>query len=99
MTERLETLNVAELDEASRREIVELCERAFDEDFSRFFDLMRDTTHVLLRGDDGRLLSHAAWVERGLQPVGLPVLRTAYVEAVATEKEYRGLGLGSAVMR
>ena len=26
-------------------------------------------------------------------------LRTAYVEAVATEKEYRGLGLGSAVMR
>jgi aminoglycoside 2'-N-acetyltransferase I len=98
MTARLQTLPVAELDDASRREIVKLCERAFDEDFSRFFELMRETTHVLLRGDDGRLLSHAAWVERALQPVGLPVLGTAYVEAVATDPAHRQQGLATAVL-
>jgi aminoglycoside 2'-N-acetyltransferase I len=98
VTRRLETLNVDELDDDARLEITGFCERAFGEDFSRFFELMRDTTHVLLRDDGGRLLSHAAWVERGLQPTGLPVLRTAYVEAVATDPDHRGLGLATAVL-
>jgi aminoglycoside 2'-N-acetyltransferase I len=36
---------------------------------------------------------------RWLQPEGLPLLRTAYVDAVATSPAQQGRGVGSAVMR
>jgi aminoglycoside 2'-N-acetyltransferase I len=35
---------------------------------------------------------------RWLQPENLPLLRTAYVDAVATLPRYQGQGIGSAVM-
>lgn len=38
-------------------------------------------------------------VTRWLQPAGHPPLRTAYIEAVATEKAYRGRGLATELMR
>ncbi len=44
-------------------------------------------------------MSHACWVTRWLQPEGLPLLKTAYVEAVATIPALQGKGFGSAVMR
>jgi aminoglycoside 2'-N-acetyltransferase I len=36
---------------------------------------------------------------RWLQPESLPLLKTAYVDAVATHPLYQGQGIGSAVMR
>jgi aminoglycoside 2'-N-acetyltransferase I len=39
------------------------------------------------------------WVTRWLQPGTLPVLRTAFVEAVATDPAYQGRRLATAVMR
>ncbi len=45
----------------------------------------------------GRVLSHAAVVERVLEIDGRP-LRAGYVEAVATMPGYEGRGFGSAVM-
>jgi aminoglycoside 2'-N-acetyltransferase I len=36
---------------------------------------------------------------RWLQPEGLPLLKTAYVDAVATLPEYQGRGYGSQVMQ
>jgi aminoglycoside 2'-N-acetyltransferase I len=93
-----EVVPVGDLGHDERREIIDLCERAFDEDFSRFFEQFPDTIHVLIRDSGGHLLSHAAWVTRWLQPGTLPILPTAYVEAVATDSDHRGSGLGSAVL-
>jgi aminoglycoside 2'-N-acetyltransferase I len=39
------------------------------------------------------------WVERWLQPAGHPPLRTAYVEAVATEQSEQQRGFGTLVMQ
>ena len=45
------------------------------------------------------MVSHAMWVTRWLQAGNQPPLRTAYVEMVATEPQFQGRGLASAVMR
>ena len=54
-------------------------------------------THFLLE-TDGAIASHAAVVERELHVGGVP-LRTAYVEAVATDPRRQGHGLGTQVMQ
>ena len=81
-----------------RSAIIALCEVAFDEPFEQLFDLLPGSRHLLVYAD-GRLISHACWVTRWLQPAGLPPLRTAYVEAVATHPERQGHGYGTLVMR
>jgi aminoglycoside 2'-N-acetyltransferase I len=43
-------------------------------------------------------VGHAVATTRWLQPQGLPLLRTAYIDAVATLPVYQGQGIGSAVM-
>ena len=62
------------------------------------FRLLPGSTHILVRVE-GVLASHACWVARWLQPGGLRALRTAYVEAVATDPSRQGEGLGSLAMR
>ncbi len=57
-----------------------------------------DATHVLGYYND-LLVCHALWVTRYLQAGTNPMMRTAYVEAVATEAEYRSRGFASAVMK
>jgi aminoglycoside 2'-N-acetyltransferase I len=94
------TLDVVPCDNlgaVERREIIDLCVLAYDEDFASLFELLPGTCHVLVR-DGGALISHACWVTRWLQPAGLPLLRTAYVEAVATHPQRQGEGLGSRAM-
>jgi len=83
---------------ALRAEVLELCNVAYGEDLTDLFRSLDAGVHVLVR-DDGRLVSHAMWVTRWLQVDGDPLLRTAYVEAVATDPKYRNLGLASRVMR
>jgi aminoglycoside 2'-N-acetyltransferase I len=53
-------------------------------------------THVLAE-QDGRIVAHAAVVERTLYVAGRP-LATGYVEGVATAPQRQGSGLGTAVM-
>jgi Predicted acetyltransferase involved in intracellular survival and related acetyltransferases len=48
---------------------------------------------------DGHLVSHALWVTRYLQAGHGPLLRTAYVEAVATDPDYQRRGFATAVMQ
>jgi aminoglycoside 2'-N-acetyltransferase I len=78
--------------------IVDLCTAAYDEDFNDIFAALPGTVHVL-GYHAGVLVSHAAWVTRWLQPAGLNPLRTAYIEAVATDPAHQGRGYASAVMR
>ena len=86
------------LSAAERDEIIALCAAAFDEEFGRMFELLRGSTHVLARLD-GRLVAHACWVTRWLQPDGLAPLRTAYIEAVAVDPDHQRRGIGGHVMR
>jgi aminoglycoside 2'-N-acetyltransferase I len=68
-------------------------------EFQRLFSFLPpDGLHVLAYVGE-RLSSHAVVTTRWLQPEGLPLLKTAYVDAVSTSPEFQGQGHGSAVMR
>src|SRR5574342_462798 len=86
------------ISETLRKEIVSLCNRAYEKDMGTLFETFVDATHVLGYYND-LLVCHALWVTRRLQVGTNPILRTAYVEAVATEVEYRNRGFASSVMK
>jgi len=96
---RLEVVTADALDDAVRAEIINLCESAYGEDFTRLFEQLPHSVHVLARDRRGVLVSHAEWVTRWLQPAEHPVFRTAYVEAVATAPKQQRQGLATAVLR
>ena len=81
-----------------RKEIVSLCNRAYEKDMEAIVETFVDATHVLGYYRD-IFVCHALWVTRYLQVGTDPILRTAYVEAVATEAQYRNRGLASAIMK
>jgi aminoglycoside 2'-N-acetyltransferase I len=95
---QLTILPSSQLSNSQLAEIVELCTAAFDEDYQPYLDNFGPADHVLCH-DGGRLVSHALWVERWLQPGELLPLRTAYIEGVCTDMDHRGRGYASAVMR
>lgn len=98
----LAVLPTAALTTAARAAIVALCNRAFahdpNHDFDTLFDYVTASKHVLASFDE-TLVAHACWAYRWLEPQGLPPLRTAYVDAVATQPAYHRRGIGSAVMQ
>ncbi|HEY7180499.1 MAG TPA: GNAT family N-acetyltransferase [Blastocatellia bacterium] len=94
-----EVVTADALDSAARAEIIALCESAYGEGFTRLFEELTGSVHVLARDERGAIVSHAEWVTRWLQPAGHPVLRTAYVEAVATAPARQRQGLATAVLR
>jgi aminoglycoside 2'-N-acetyltransferase I len=83
---------------AERDAIVALCERAFREPITGYLALLPAPVHVLAHAG-GTLVSHACWVTRCLQAGDGPLLRTAYVELVATEPGQERRGYAGAVMR
>jgi aminoglycoside 2'-N-acetyltransferase I len=95
----IDTRRTSELDEIARADVVQLCIEAHQEpDFENLFSyLPPEGLHVLARRGD-KLVGHAVVTNRWLQPEGLPLLRTAYVDAVATSPATRGRGVGTAVM-
>ncbi len=79
------------------RAILELCSRVYGEPAGDFEPWAQQAVHFLgYLGE--RLVSHAMAVERWLQPAGHPPLRTAYVEAVATERSEQQRGFGTLIM-
>jgi aminoglycoside 2'-N-acetyltransferase I len=88
----------AELSAQARDEILALCDRAYGEDLRPAFDAFVEPVHVLAIVE-GTIVSHALWVTRWLVPRGSTPLRTAYVEAVATDPVHVRRGFASAVMR
>jgi aminoglycoside 2'-N-acetyltransferase I len=87
-----------DLSRADRAAVIDLCSRAFEMDFAPLFNTFNEPTHVLAKLD-GVLVSHALWVSRWLQASNGPLLRTAFVEAVATDPAYQGRGYATQVMR
>jgi aminoglycoside 2'-N-acetyltransferase I len=86
------------ISETLKKEIVSLCYRAYEKDMGILFETFLDATHVLGYSND-LLVCHALWVTRYLQAGTNPVMRTAYVEAVATEAKYRHRGFASSIMK
>jgi aminoglycoside 2'-N-acetyltransferase I len=87
-----------DLSPPQRAEIVELCSHAYQEDFSAIVQLPYDHPVHILAYATGTLVSHALWFTRLLSYNGFP-LRSAYVEAVATEPAYQGCGYASLLLR
>jgi len=96
----LRTRRTSALEQRTRDRIVSLCIEAHEDvEFARLFDhLPPEGLHVLgwMRG---RLVGHAVVTDRWLQVAAGPLLRTAYVDAVAVSPGVQGRGVGSALMR
>ena len=89
-----------DLPEATRASVIDLCVAAFaEEDFRNLFVYVPSGGLHFLGYRDDQLVSHAMVTIRWLQPEGQPLLKTAYVDAVATLPACQGQGYGSAVMR
>jgi GNAT superfamily N-acetyltransferase len=88
----------AELSAQARDEILALCDRAYGEDLRTAFAEFVEPVHVLATVE-GTIVSHALWVTRWLASGRSAPLRTAYVEAVATDPVHERRGFASAVMR
>jgi aminoglycoside 2'-N-acetyltransferase I len=89
-----------DLDADTRASIIHVCRTAHQEDdFSNLFTYIPSGGVHVLAYRDQELVGHAVATTRWLQPEGLPLLRTAYIDAVATLPAYQGQGIGSALMR
>jgi aminoglycoside 2'-N-acetyltransferase I len=89
-----------DLDKAIRNSIIQVCIAAHqEEDFKNLFSYIPSGGWHFLAFRKTQLVSHAVVTTRWLHPEGQPVLRTAYVDAVATLPAYQRQGYGSAVMR
>ena len=80
-----------------RASVIDVCNAANDTDaFRELFELIPSGGRHVLVQRDGELVSHAVATARGVEPEGHPVLRTAFLDAVATRPDRQGLGYGSA---
>ena len=96
----IQSFKTEELDAETRNAIVNLCVIAHqEEDFKNLFVYVPSGGWHFLAFQDGQLVSHALVTTRWLQPEGQPVLKTAYIDAVATLPSAQGQGHGSALMR
>ena len=76
----------------ARATIVELCTAAHQADFSHLFLILpTDGLHFIAYLDE-QIVSHAVVTTRWVQPERLPILRTAYVDTVATLPAYQRRG-------
>jgi aminoglycoside 2'-N-acetyltransferase I len=98
MSLAIEVIDSKSILESTLSAIRHLCTEAYAEDFSNAFELLGPGVHVIGRLD-GRIVSHAMWVNRLLQPGMSALLNTAYVEAVATSPAFQRRGFGTEVMR
>jgi GNAT superfamily N-acetyltransferase len=75
-------------------ELRDLCDTAYGRPV---FETFGGGDHLLGR-QGGRLICHAMWITRWLQPNGHVPLKTAYVELVATHPNHRKRGYATAIM-
>jgi len=89
-----------ELDTDTRNAIVNLCVVAHqEEDFKNLFSYVPSGGLHFLAFQGEQLVSHALVTTRWIQPEGQSLLKTAYIDPVATLPTHQKQGYGSAVMR
>jgi len=97
---RVTSARTEELNADTRAAIIDVCRTTHQEDdFVHLFSYIPSGGIHVLAYCEQALVSHAVATTRWLQSEGLPLLRTAYVDAVATLPAYQGRGIGSTVMR
>lgn len=83
-----------------RTAIIRVCVEAHqEEDFNNLFTYIPSGGWHFLAYQNEQLVSHAMVTTRWLQPESHPLLKTAYIDAVATLPAYQGQGYGSAILR
>jgi aminoglycoside 2'-N-acetyltransferase I len=87
-----------QLSEKEYPEIITLCTQAFRRDYEPIYKTFQNPTHILGR-HNGELVTHALWVTRWFQNGNSPLMRTAFVEAVATEPSHRNKGFATEIMK
>jgi aminoglycoside 2'-N-acetyltransferase I len=87
----------ADLSTAEWSELTDLCVAAFDEPWGDYWEAIGPGVHVIAEDDSGRILAHAAIVDRPLYP-GDGALHSGYVEAVAVLPARQRQGHGTQVM-
>ena len=93
-------LQTEELKEPIRDAIIKLCVEAHQEqDFRNLFTYVPSGGWHFLAYQDELLVSHALVTTRWLHTKDQSLLKTAYIDAVATLPAYQGQGYGSALMR
>lgn len=95
---QIEIIETAALDNIRRDEILTLRRDAYQEDLAGYLAKIGPGVH-LLGCVENQLVSHAMFVERWLQRANGQLLRTAYVELVATRPEAQRRGHAGALMR
>ena len=89
-----------ELSDDDRAAIIRVCIAAHENpDFANLFTYITSGGRHALAYDHDELVSHAVITTRWLQPEGHPILRTSFIDAVATLPERQGRGFASAAMR
>jgi aminoglycoside 2'-N-acetyltransferase I len=96
----LTSARTEELKDHTRTAIIELCVEAHQEqDFRNLFTYVTSGGWHFLAYHDELLVSHALVTTRWLQTKDQFLLKTAYLDAVATLPAYQGQGYGSALMQ
>jgi aminoglycoside 2'-N-acetyltransferase I len=96
---RVEILSTEELAADLRHAICAVCVAANDhEDFWNLFTYIPSGGRHAVGYAGDEVVSHAVVNTRWVQPGELPILRTAYFDAVATSPDHQGRGHGSAVV-
>jgi len=89
-----------DIDADTRAAIIQVCIAAHREaDFNHLFSYIPSGGLHFLAYREQTLVGHAVATTRWLQHNDQPILRTAYVDAVATLPEYQNHGSGSTLMR
>jgi aminoglycoside 2'-N-acetyltransferase I len=84
-----------------RHAVIDVCLAAHENDEFRymFTKYFASGARHFLAYDGDTLVSHAVVSTRAVQPEGLPILRTAFVDAVSTLPSRQNQGYGSATMQ
>src|SRR5438105_9977099 len=89
-----------DLNTETQASIIHVCRTAHQEDdFTHLFSYIPCGGIHVLAYREHEVVSHAVATTRWLQPEDLPLLRTAYIDAVATLPAYQGQGIASTLMR
>lgn len=100
MKHHITSARTEDLNETIRAAVIQVCVEAHhQDDFNNLFTYIPSGGWHFLGYNNEKLVSHAVVTTRWLQPEGHPLLKTAYIDAVATLPNYQGQGYGSAVMR
>lgn len=94
---QFEFLETAALGAHRRKEVLDLCQAAFGEDLATYLSDAGEGLHLLGR-EEGILVSHGLLVVRLLETPGHPILRTGYLEMVATHPRARGRGYATLLL-